>query len=94
MAKRKRRIRSVPSHAPHVRLDRDEWLRVVRSLHLSRQQTRIIELVLQARSDKQIATELGLRLPTVRTYLRRLYVRNDCSSRVGLILRVFACLRE
>jgi DNA-binding CsgD family transcriptional regulator len=63
-------------------------------LRLSRQQMRIVALVLEARSDKQIAAELDLRVSTVRTYLRRLYQRNGCSSRVGLILRVFGCLRS
>ncbi len=94
MAKRKPARDVAHKRSPRVRLDAHEWRRVFGSLRLSRQQTRIVALVLEARSDKQIASELDLRLPTVRTYLRRLYHRNGCNSRVGLVLRVFACLRS
>jgi len=39
--------------------------------------------------DKQIARELDLSVPTIRTYLGRIFLRTGVKDRVGLILTVF-----
>ncbi len=70
-----------------------EWAEIVRILELAPQQARIVELLLMGMADKQVAAELGLALPTVRTYLGRIFVRVGASDRVGLILAVFAVSR-
>ena len=70
-----------------------EWQRVVEVLALSPQQARIVELILRGMRDKQIALALGLRVPTVRTHLSRLFARLHIADRVELILKVFAICR-
>ena len=74
------------SASPSVRL----WGRIARKLGLPAQQTRIVELVLEGKEDKQIAREMNLRIPTVRTHLNRIFHRFGISGRVELILRIFA----
>lgn len=70
-------------------LDADIWAEVATVLELSPQQTRIVELLLRGRRDKQIARELQLTVPTVRTYLGRIFARLGVQDRIELILRVF-----
>lgn len=67
---------------------------VVDTLRLAPQQARILDLILQGMRDKQIAAEMGLGVPTVRTYLHRIFVRANVQDRVELILRVFAIAQE
>jgi len=71
-------------------LDPQTWLAVAAHLELSPQQTRIVELLLCGRRDKQIAHELQLSVPTVRTYLGRIFLKLNVQDRVELILRVFS----
>lgn len=66
------------------------WRTVAKSLELSPQQTRIVELILQGKQDKQIAAELSLSVSTVRTYLTRIFDRTQTSDRLILVLRIFA----
>jgi DNA-binding NarL/FixJ family response regulator len=75
---------------PDLPLPPEKWRQLVERLQLPRQQIRIVELILRNCCDKQIAAELGLKVPTVRTYLQRTYVRLGVSDRVELILRLFA----
>jgi len=71
------------------------WKLAVKSLDLSPQQTRIVELILQGKKDKQIATELRLSKHTVRTYLNRIFLRLDVTDRMELAMRVFNdCLKR
>lgn len=65
------------------------WRQITRSMELSPQQARIVCLILCGKRDKQIAAELGLGVPTVRTYLSRVFERAKVEDRVELILRVF-----
>jgi len=44
----------------------------------------VTRLVAQGRSNQQIADDLYLSLPTVRTYLRRLFVKLDVNDRTQL----------
>lgn len=66
------------------------WREIVRELKLSPQQARIVESLLRGMRDKQIAATLGLSVPTVRTYLGRIFMKVGVQDRVELILRVFA----
>ena len=70
-----------------------EWSAAVASLRLSARHARIIELLLQGKKDKQIARELGLKMPTLRTYLSRLFARFETGDRVALMLHVLAVIR-
>ncbi|MGA3065579.1 MAG: helix-turn-helix transcriptional regulator [Tepidisphaeraceae bacterium] len=71
-----------------------EWAALVAAMELSLQQAKIVELILQGKQDKQIASELGLSMHTVRTYLNRIFARFEVTDRVGLVLRVFAGYRD
>jgi DNA-binding CsgD family transcriptional regulator len=54
-----------------------------------------VELILQDKKDKQIAAILGLKRPTVRTYLNRIFIHEGVTDRVELVLSLFAkCLRN
>ncbi len=72
-----------------------QWRRLVSRMALSPQQTRIVELILLNRCDKEIAAEMGLKVPTVRTYLERVYHRLGVTDRLALVLKLLAeCLEE
>jgi two-component system NarL family response regulator len=71
-------------------LSAETWRSLAAKLGLSGQQARIVELILRGACDKQIAAELGLRVPTVRTYLDRIFQRTGTNDRLHLVLRIFA----
>jgi DNA-binding NarL/FixJ family response regulator len=48
--------------------------------------------MLQGNKDKAIAKAMKIRVPTVRTYLSRLFERTGSHDRVDLLLRMFACV--
>jgi DNA-binding NarL/FixJ family response regulator len=80
-------VRSLP-------MDAATWQAVATELDLSPQQTRIVELILRGRQDKEIAAELSLSVPTVRTYLKRIFDRTQVVDRMGLVLQAFALAQE
>ena len=65
-----------------------EWRDAATSMSLSRQQVRIIALVMRGKSDKEIAAEMSLSKHTVRTYLNRIFTRLEVGDRIGLVLRI------
>ena len=71
-------------------LDAQTWARVMARLKLAPQQERVVELVVCGARDKRIAEELGLKLPTVRTYLDRIYRRVGVRDRLELVVKVFS----
>ena len=75
---------------PSLPLKKQTWLAIANSLSLSPQQIRIVELILRGQQDKEIAQRLELSVPTVRTYLGRIYDRVGVSDRLALVLHVFA----
>ena len=79
------------THVLHeLPLPAERWAAIARQLHLAPQQQRIVELILRRFQDKQIAAELGLGLPTIRTYLQRVFHRVGVVDRMELVLMVFA----
>jgi DNA-binding NarL/FixJ family response regulator len=75
-------------------LSAEEWRRAVLALRLSPQQSRILELLLQAKRDKEIAAALDVNVWTVRTHFTRLFTRLGVADRVELLLLVFAAARS
>jgi DNA-binding NarL/FixJ family response regulator len=71
-----------------------EWKEIVARLGLSPAQARIVRLILQGHQDKQIAARLDLKMPTVRTYMSRIFTRLDVADRVEVVLLVFKTFRE
>ncbi|HEX2837341.1 MAG TPA: helix-turn-helix transcriptional regulator [Phycisphaerales bacterium] len=70
-------------------LDAQTWDAVVVQLGLAPQQERVVRLIVCGARDKRIASELGLKLPTVRTYLDRIYRRVGVRDRLELVVKVF-----
>lgn len=79
---------------PSLPMSQQTWRAIAKALALSPQQTRIVELILRGRQDKEIATELCLQVSTVRTYNRRIFFRLDVGNRLSLVLRIFAMAQE
>ena len=66
------------------------WREIAADLALSHQQKRIVELILCGQQDKEIAATLTLSVPTIRTYLRRIFDRCGVDDRLSLVLLIFA----
>ncbi len=66
----------------------------MRGLGLSAQQVKIVELVVSAKKDKQIAAMLGIKRSTVRTHLGRIFAHLEVADRMELALRVFTAVYE
>ena len=65
-----------------------------RELSLPPRQADVVEQLLHGHSDKQIARELNMSVPTVRTHLCRLFARFGVQDRCELIVYIYACFRE
>lgn len=61
---------------------------------LSSQQSRLVRLLLSGVQDKETAQQMSLRMPTIRTYLSRLFSRTGATDRVRLLILVFEELLE
>ena len=66
------------------------WREIAARLALSPQQERIVRLILCGKQDREIAEELAVSVPTVRTYLTRTFLRLGVDDRLALVLYVFA----
>ena len=71
-----------------------EWTRAQQHLELSPRQAEIVRHILQGKSDKQIAIDMGISLATVRTHLRRLFAKHNLNDRLELTLLMLATLRR
>jgi DNA-binding CsgD family transcriptional regulator len=74
---------------PPLPLTADLWEQMAVQLKLSPQQKRIVELILRHQCDKQIAARMGIKHPTVRTHINRLFRRLQLADREELILLFF-----
>lgn len=81
---------SVLDDLPDLPLDAAQWQAIVEALGLSARQADIAELVLRGACDKQIATVLGIRATTLRTYRERIAARTSTRNRMELAMKVLA----
>jgi DNA-binding NarL/FixJ family response regulator len=86
--------KSAPKEPMPFPLDQLTWRQIIRQMQLPPQHEKIVASVLQDMSDQQIADDMGLAVPTVRTYLGRIYKRAAVRSRMQLVLRIMAMLQE
>jgi NarL family two-component system response regulator YdfI len=70
-----------------------EWTTLVRQLKLSPQQARIVKALLDGLGDKQIASRLHIKLPTVRMHLSRIFTKLGVNDRTELVVHVFKHFR-
>lgn len=73
---------------------KSEWEDLVSKLSLSPRQAEVIQRILSGRSDKQIARDLQISVPTVRTHLNRAFLRFGVQDRIELVIHVFNKFRE
>lgn len=66
-----------------------EWRRIERELDLTARQKEIIRFLLNGMSDKDIARQADVAVPTVRTHLTRLFARLDVQDRNELVVFIF-----
>lgn len=66
----------------------EHWQAIVQAMQLAPQEARTAELVLQGLCDKQIAAALGVREPTIRTYLSRIAAKTGAHRRMELATHV------
>lgn len=70
--------------------DEKEWKVLVDELLLSTRQGEIIHHLFAGKSDKQIAQEMGLAVPTVvRTHMGRIFAKFGVQDRMELVVHVF-----
>ncbi|MBN2133875.1 MAG: helix-turn-helix transcriptional regulator [Sedimentisphaerales bacterium] len=74
-------------------ISEQEWAQLQHRLGLSPRQAQIVREILHAKSDKQIAHDLNIALPTVRTHMGRLFRKFDLNDRIELVVHVFVSLR-
>ena len=67
---------------------------LVEELSLSPRQTGIVRCLFAGCSDKQIANQMQIHIPTVRTHITRLFRKFDVDDREGLILHIFGHFRK
>lgn len=72
----------------------EEWTLLKENLSLSSRQADIVRQILYAKSDREIARELDISVPTVRTYMTRMFQKFAVKDRVGLLVHVFTSLRQ
>ncbi|MEK6643246.1 MAG: helix-turn-helix transcriptional regulator [Planctomycetota bacterium] len=70
-----------------------DWLPALAALGLSRQQQRVVAMILDGKGDKQIAAGMGIGFSTVRTYLERIFARFQVADRHELLLYLFDVAR-
>jgi DNA-binding CsgD family transcriptional regulator len=56
--------------------------------HLSKRERDVAQLVLEGKSNKQIASSLGISIRTVEFHLKNIYEKSGVSSRVELVLKL------
>jgi DNA-binding NarL/FixJ family response regulator len=71
-------------------LEPEHWQAIFRKMQLSSRQASLVELLLRGMGDKQIAARMGVREPTIRTYLNRIWKRTRTRGRMELAMRVLA----
>jgi DNA-binding CsgD family transcriptional regulator len=74
-------------------ISREEWANIIQALGLSPRESDIVALILRGLGDKEIAGELAMSVNTLRTHLRHVFLRLAITSRLELVMRVFALLR-
>ena len=68
----------------------DAWQRLTGVLALSGRESEILQAVFEDQKEHCIAANLGISSHTVHTHLERIYRKLHVSSRVELVVRVFA----
>ncbi len=74
--------------------EQEIWAKTIARLQFSQQHARVAECLFHGMIDKQIATEMGLSIHTVRIYLRRMARPLKAQGRTELMLRIVAVAQQ
>lgn len=72
----------------------EEWQAIFRGLSLPPRQAQIVRMLFEGYSDKQVANELDISVPTVRSHLQRMYSKFRVQDRITLAIYIFAWFRS
>ena len=70
-----------------------EFNKISRILRLTAKQELILKSLLEGQTDRHIAKELKITLPTVRFHIQKLFRQCGAQDRLGLIVSVFRTFR-
>ena len=84
---------SLVSHVPTGVFSPSEWSALAAELALSPRETEVAHSLFQGLSDRRIAEQVQISIPTVRTHLTRLFTRLNVQDRNELILHIFRHFR-
>ena len=71
-----------------------EWSDLVVRLGFTRRQLQLVGLLIQGRTDYEMANELGISRNTVRAHFQRIFISQQVTDRTALIVAVFRAFRE
>ncbi|MFA5292501.1 MAG: helix-turn-helix transcriptional regulator [Phycisphaerae bacterium] len=71
-----------------------EWAEIIEGLSLSPRESQIIKCLFADESDKRIAMDLKITIPTVRTHMARLFRKLEANDRADVILHVIGLFRQ
>jgi len=72
----------------------EEWTKIIRAVALSPRQAQAAGLVIQSKSDKEIAAMLNIDKSTVRSHLIGARARLGAEDRMGISYSVFVTFRR
>jgi DNA-binding CsgD family transcriptional regulator len=73
---------------------KSEFTVLAEELSLSPRENQIVGQILSGHSDKQIAQNLEMAVPTLRTHLTRIFSKLDVNDKNELIVQVFSQFRK
>ncbi len=71
----------------------EEWKELAACLGLTHRQAEVVHQILAGRNDRQIASKLGISLPTVRAHLQRVFESQGVTDRTTLVIEIFKSFR-
>jgi DNA-binding CsgD family transcriptional regulator len=72
----------------------EEWSALADATDMSPRQREIARCILSGMGDKQIAEKIGIKVPTVRTHMGRLFDKLSVGDRVELVLHFVHRFRD
>lgn len=73
---------------------KSEWEELTTQLNFSPQQIQVVHCLLEGMGDKQIAATMGISEHTVRTYLGRIFTKQEVQNRNELLVGIFRQFRD
>lgn len=77
-----------------ILFNKKEYDQISSELSLSPRESQIIDQILSGYSDKQISRNLEMAVPTIRTHLKRVFLKLGVNDKYELIRHVFGHFRK